>query len=101
MKYKKYLVIAFMVAVLLPLASAKSISDKTVEELDMSTVMFIGQEEQIELGFDTSEYLPEGFNPYDCKIDNIHSINFIEEGENIELGFDTTEYLPAGFNPYL
>lgn len=55
-------------------------------------------ENEIELGFDTSEYLPSGFDPYATPTD-IHSINFIEI-EDEDLGFDTEPYLPEGFNPH-
>ena len=58
----------------------------------------IAAETELYLGFDTSEYLPEDFDPYNAPVD-IHSIDFIEEDE-IELGFDSSDYLPEGFNPY-
>ena len=56
------------------------------------------EESEINLGFDTANYLPVDFDPYSAPAD-IHSIDFIEE-EEIELGFDTEDYLPEGFNPY-
>ncbi|MFP2997100.1 hypothetical protein ABN763_14380 [Spongiivirga sp. MCCC 1A20706] len=63
-------------------------------------VIYIEQEEEIELGFDTAEYLPVGFDPYaesgQLTEDEVDAL-FEEE---IELGFDTAEYLPADFDPY-
>lgn len=53
---------------------------------------------EIDLGFDTTNYLPIDFDAYSAPAD-IHSVDFIEE-EEIELGFDSEDYLPEGFNPY-
>ena len=97
MKYKKYISTAFLAFLLLPLLSAKS-TVPIAEEFDVNSVKFIELDQQIELGFDTNKYLPEGFNPYEEKVP-VKGINFMEE-ETIELGFETSEYLPKGFNPY-
>jgi len=70
MKYKKYISTAFLAFLLL----------------------------QIELGFDTNDYLPEDFNPYKEEVP-VNGINFMEE-ETIDLGFETADYLPENFNPY-
>lgn len=97
MKYKKYISTAFLAFLLLPLLSAKS-SIPTTEDLDVSSIKFIEDEQQIELGFDTKVYLPEGFNPYIEEVP-VSGINFMEE-ENFDLGFETADYLPENFNPY-
>ncbi|WP_350293823.1 hypothetical protein [uncultured Croceitalea sp.] len=97
MKYKKYISTAFLAVLLLPLLSAKSTSSN-VEGFDVSTIKFIEEEQQIELGFDTNDYLPEGFNPYKEEVP-VSGINFMEE-ENTDLGFDTSEFLPEDFNAY-
>ena len=97
MTYKKYLSVAFIAALFLPLLSAKTV-EVTKEELDLASVVFIESEKEDELGFDTSEYLPEDFNPYTEKV-AIEAINFIEE-DTVELGFDTSKYLPENFDPY-
>ncbi|NKI31837.1 hypothetical protein [Croceivirga thetidis] len=55
-------------------------------------------ESEINLGFDTADYLPADFDAYSAPAD-IHSIDFIED-EEIELGFNTEDYLPSDFNPY-
>ncbi len=71
-----------------------------VEELDLKTVVFIEEEEDpFELGFDTADYLPEGFDPHKMYVD-LKDIPFIEDQDEDELGFDSTERLPAGFDPY-
>ncbi|NNL08635.1 MAG: hypothetical protein HKP38_05370, partial [Croceitalea sp.] len=51
-----------------------------------------------ELEFNTEDYLPQDFNPYQGK-PSISTFNFIED-DQVELGFDTADYLPKGFNPY-
>lgn len=97
MKYQKYLVIAFVAALFLPLLSAKTVETSN-EEFNLSSVAFIEFESNTELGFDTSKYLPENFDPYTGEV-AVESLNFIED-DRIELGFDTTKYLPEDFDPY-
>ena len=70
------------------------------EEFDIDQLEIIEIEEEIDLGFDTSQYLPEGFNPLEGKDDiDWSTIELIEIEEEIDLGFDTAAYLPEGFNP--
>ena len=40
------------------------IEDSSSENLDINDIEVIELEEEVELGFDTSKYLPENFNPY-------------------------------------
>lgn len=68
------------------------------EDIKMSEIVFIEEEASVDLGFDTADYLPEGFDPYNVYFD-VNSIVFIED-EMTELGFDTTAYLPRNFNAY-
>jgi len=72
---------------------------ETPVELPLDEIVYIEEEAEIDLGFDTAEYLPEGFDPNKQYVD-LNSIEFIEEGEIADLGFDTTAYLPESFNPY-
>ncbi len=70
-------------------------------ELNLNKVTFIEEiDEEVELGFDTSEYLPKGFNPYEVYFD-LNSVEYVEVDTEIDLGFDTTGYLPEGFDPYI
>jgi len=68
--------------------------------LSLNEIIFIEEEESIELGFDTAKYLPEGFDAYEGMGLDLNEIVLIEEEEEIELGFDTADYLPLGFNAY-
>jgi hypothetical protein len=72
---------------------------ETPVELPLDEIVYIEEEAEIDLGFDTAEYLPEGFDPNKQYVD-LNSIEFIEEVEIADLGFDTTAYLPESFNPY-
>lgn len=64
----------------------------------MDRIPFIEEEVEIDLGFDTASYLPEGFNPYEGMVFDIDEIEVVEMEENIELDFDIQKYLPKGFN---
>ncbi|WP_019668787.1 hypothetical protein [Eudoraea adriatica] len=68
------------------------------EDIKVSEIVYIEEETSIDLGFDTVDYLPEGFDPYDVYFD-INSVEFIDD-EVTELGFDTAAYLPENFNAY-
>ncbi|NKI31839.1 hypothetical protein [Croceivirga thetidis] len=98
MKYKMYLSTVFMAFLLLPLLSAKTNEIESVDEFDISSVEFIEFEDGINLGFDSSRYLPKDFDPY-TSIIQIESIDFIEN-EEVHLDFNTEDYLPEGFNAY-
>ena len=68
------------------------------EDIKVSEIVYIEEETSIDLGFDTADYLPEGFDPYDVYFD-INSVEFIDD-KVTELGFDTAAYLPENFNAY-
>ena len=73
--------------------------DSASYELDLSEIEFIEEESVVDLGFETKDYLPEGFNPYENFFD-LNSIIYIEDETEIDLGFDTEDYLPGDFDPY-
>ena len=84
-----------------PITAPKLISrnvNNSTYELDLNEIVFIEEEENIDLGFDTQDYLPEGFDANEVYV-NLDNVNFIEEDE-FDLGFDTTEYLPENFDAY-
>ena len=69
--------------------------------ISIASIEVIELEEEIELGFDTADYLPADFNPYKGMGDiNWDEIELYELEEEIDLGFDTKDYLPKNFNPY-
>ncbi len=65
---------------------------------DINKIEYI-EEEDLELGFDTKDYLPENFDPYTAYFD-LSAIEYVKLQEDTGLGFDTARYLPNGFDPY-
>ena len=98
MKYKKYIAVAFLALILVPSIGANKSEPKEEAEVDLKKIVFIEDTAEIDLGFDTSAYLPKDFNAYEDNND-LEAINFIENDE-IDLGYDTKSYLPKGFNAY-
>ncbi|MEM8763447.1 MAG: hypothetical protein AAGD88_06535 [Bacteroidota bacterium] len=85
---------------LIPL-NIKAVTEPTIEDsfvLDLNTVEYV-EFDAMELDFDTADYLPEGFDPYQTYFD-LDSIPFVEENETLALGFDTKPYLPENFDAY-
>ncbi len=70
------------------------------EELAIDEITYIEPTEDVELDFDTAQYLPEGFNAYKGMDTDVSDIVFIEKDEEINLGFNTAKYLPIGFDAY-
>lgn len=68
------------------------------EDIKVSEIVYIEEETSIDLGFDTADYLPEGFDPYNVYFD-VNSVEFMDD-ESTELGFDTVAYLPENFDAY-
>ena len=70
-------------------------------ELDWNKIKLVELEEEVNLDFETKNYLPEHFNPLKGKYDlDWNSIKLVEMDEEVSLDFDTKDYLPQGFNPY-
>jgi len=75
------------------------VEDSNTQNLEINDIEVIELEEEVELGFDTSEYLPENFNPLKGKHDlDWNAIELIDIEEVVELGFETSRYLPENFN---
>ncbi len=98
MKYKKYIVLAFLGTLFLPLLSAKSEAVPVTSD-NLKEIVFLELNQEVEFGFDIADYLPEGFEADAVEVP-VSSINFIDE-DQVELGFDTADYLPENFDPYL
>lgn len=67
------------------------------DERVINSINYIDEDTDFELGFDTSDYLPEGFDPYEIYF-NLDAVVFIEDevADNVK----TKKYLPANFNAY-
>ncbi|HET8736722.1 MAG TPA: hypothetical protein VFM69_08985 [Pricia sp.] len=74
-------------------------SDPKTEEdrMVLNSINYIDEDSDFELGFDTADYLPEGFDPYEIFVD-LNAVIFLEEEALND--FDTKKYLPADFNAY-
>lgn len=68
-----------------------------IDEFDINTVVFVEEELNLELGFDTADWLPENFDPYKSYID-LNNIDFIEE-EFVHKK-KLARRLPKNFDPY-
>jgi len=69
-------------------------------ELDWSSIELFEIEEEVNLGFNSKDYLPDGFNP----LKGLHeldwsTIELFEIEEEVNLGFNSKDYLPEHFNP--
>ena len=72
-------------------------ANNTTSEKDervISSVNYIEEDVDFELGFDTTDYLPEDFNPHRMYV-NLDDVTFIED-ERID-ALKTKKYLPKGF----
>lgn len=82
-----------------PFAEGLQISIESAN-LNASEIVVLEIEEEVDLGFDTLEYLPLGFNAYDGMELAVEDIVVLEEDEEVDLGFDVALYLPKDFNAY-
>ena len=71
------------------------------EVISVASIEVYEMEEEIELEFNTEQYLPEGFNAKEGMNEiDWNTIELYELEEELEIGFDTKAYLPNNFNPY-
>ena len=76
-----------------------NIEDSSFESIEINSIEVIEIEEEVELGFDTANYLPKDFNALKGMHDlDWASIELIEIEDEVELCFDTANYLPKDFN---
>jgi hypothetical protein len=82
-------------------ATLDETTNDTEEIITVESIEVIELEEEVDIDFDTAEYLPEGFNALDGKNDiDWDKIELVEIEEEVELGFNPKDYLPKGFDPY-
>ncbi|MRX62555.1 hypothetical protein [Maribacter luteus] len=67
------------------------------DNFDINSIVYIEDDTEVELGFDTSDYLPEDFNAHEHYFD-INGLEYIEE--TMILDVDTKTYLPQDFDAY-
>lgn len=64
---------------------------------DINSIVYIEEDTEVELGFDTSDYLPEGFDAYGFYFD-VTRVAYVKDEYDIEV--NTKRYLPQGFDAY-
>ena len=70
-------------------------------EVEINSIEIFEVEEDINLGFDTKNYLPQNFVARKGMFDlDWNTIELFEIEEEVTLGFDTKSYLPKNFNAY-
>ena len=79
--------------------STSEMADYAWYELNLNEIVYLEEEPEVDLGFDTADYLPEGFDPHKSYFD-LNSIIYLENNVDPSLGFDVQKYLPENFNPY-
>ena len=94
----KFLILAVLATMTVSFTTANVIKEPS-RDLDIDSLLFIEEDQDCDLGFDTTLYLPENFDPYSGQV-TVDSINYIDENDDIEIGFETAGYLPNGFDPY-
>jgi len=94
---KKKLTLSIALGGLLIQGAFANNTSKEVEDFDLDSIEYIEDEEVIELGFDTADYLPEGFDPYAFYFD-VNSVEFIEESDL--KGIQVKNHLPKDFDAY-
>ncbi len=65
----------------------------------IDSIVYLEEEEDNALNFETEAFLPSDFNPYAVP-ENVLHVSYIVEESDIELDFDPKNYLPQGFDPY-
>ena len=81
------------------LANGVFASNLTTEkdERVINSINYIEDDAEFELGFDTADYLPEGFNPFELYV-NLDAVVFIEDEVTDDV--NTKKHLPANFDAY-
>lgn len=72
-------------------------ASKGVKDFDINSIEYIEEEVEIDLGFNTADYLPESFNPNTFYFD-VNSVVYVNDTLNEEENF--SKHLPLGFDAY-
>ena len=73
--------------------------NKDAASFDINSIVFLESEEELDLGFDTADYLPEDFDPNKVYLD-LNKVTYMDWEEDSLADFNTAAYLPKDFNPY-
>ncbi len=94
---KKSFILTIATGILL--ANGVFASNLTTERDDrvINSITYIEDDADFELGFDTADYLPEGFDPYEIYV-NLDAVLFIED--EVAVAVKTKRHLPANFDAY-
>ncbi|MEM9143469.1 MAG: hypothetical protein AAGA86_10815 [Bacteroidota bacterium] len=82
-----YVVLATLFAITGLTAQTRDVTT-VPEELDLATVIYIEDDEGIDLDFDTYFYLPKNFDPYKGMHFQLDEIIYLEVWEDLDLGSD-------------
>jgi len=66
------------------------------DKFDINSIVYIEEELDFDLGFNTSDYLPEDFDPYKHYLD-LNAISYLED---VYVYFDFGKNLPRDFDVY-
>lgn len=94
MKNIKTIVSSLLIVAFINGASAQN-ANREVDFFDINSIAYI-EEDDFDLGFDTSEYLPEDFDPYSLYV-NLNTIYYMED---VHVFIDSEKKLPKHFNAY-
>lgn len=94
---RKSLKISMLMAVVLANGVFASGPKSERDDLVINSVSYIEDDTDFDLGFDTADYLPEGFDPYKMYVD-LDAIGYIEDEVLIDI--DTQKYLPKDFDAH-
>lgn len=70
--------------------------DNGCEPLDLNSITYIEEGNVYDLGFNSKDYLPLDFDPYEHYVD-LGAIGYLDEESEI---WNYSDYLPDDFNPY-
>lgn len=94
MKNLKTIVSSFLIVVSINGLNAQNPNGGN-EKFDINSIVYI-EEENFDLGFNTSDYLPEDFDPYNHYLD-LNSISYLED---VYVYIDFEKNLPKDFDVY-
>ena len=90
------IILSFMVVLMTNTMTFGQGPNNDCDEIVLNSVNYIEEDGEVELGFDTADYLPLDFDPYSTYVD-LNAIPFIEDQVTVYYSLD---YLPEGFNQF-